>query len=139
MENLVYDDILMHYGTKRHSGRYPWGSGENPFQHSGDFLSRVEELEKGGMSQKEVAEALGLSTTEFRLQKSLAKDERRAANVATAKAMRGDGYSLREIAAKMGFKNDSSVRTLLNEDTENRKKAAQATADILKKEVEKKA
>lgn len=31
------DSILEHYGTKRHSGRYPWGSGENPYQRSGDF------------------------------------------------------------------------------------------------------
>ena len=23
---------LMHYGTPRHSGRYPWGSGANPYQ-----------------------------------------------------------------------------------------------------------
>lgn len=30
-------DILMHYGTPRHSGRYPWGSGENPYQRNGDF------------------------------------------------------------------------------------------------------
>ena len=37
-------DILMHVGIKRRSGRYPWGSGDNPYQHSGDFLSRVEEL-----------------------------------------------------------------------------------------------
>lgn len=39
-------NILEHYGTKRHSGRYPWGSGDNPYQHSGDFLSRVEELKR---------------------------------------------------------------------------------------------
>ena len=38
------DDILMHYGMPRRSGRYPWGSGDNPYQHSGDFLSRVEKL-----------------------------------------------------------------------------------------------
>ena len=31
-------NILEHYGTKRHSGRYPWGSGDTPYQHSGDFL-----------------------------------------------------------------------------------------------------
>ena len=41
----IVDDILMHYGVKRRSGRYPWGSGENPYQHGGDFLARVEELE----------------------------------------------------------------------------------------------
>ena len=34
------DDILIHYGMPRRSGRYPWGSGDNPYQHSGDFLSR---------------------------------------------------------------------------------------------------
>lgn len=26
------DDYLMHYGTPRHSGRYPWGSGKRPHQ-----------------------------------------------------------------------------------------------------------
>ena len=40
--DILDDDVLIHYGTKRHSGRYPWGSGETPYQHSGDFLSRVE-------------------------------------------------------------------------------------------------
>ena len=45
------DEFLEHYGIKRRSGRYPWGSGEDPYQHSGDFLSRVEELKKSGMSE----------------------------------------------------------------------------------------
>lgn len=26
--DLVEEDILMHYGVKRRSGRYPWGSGD---------------------------------------------------------------------------------------------------------------
>ena len=39
-------DALEHYGIKRRSGRYPWGSGEDPYQHSGDFLSRIDELTK---------------------------------------------------------------------------------------------
>ena len=39
-------DYLMHYGTKYHSGRYPYGSGEDPFQHEGDFLSRIDRLKK---------------------------------------------------------------------------------------------
>ena len=42
--NSIAEDNLMHYGTPRHSGRYPWGSGDNPYQRSGDFLSRIEEL-----------------------------------------------------------------------------------------------
>ena len=40
------NDILMHYGIKRRSGRYPWGSGEDPYQHGRDFLARIEELKK---------------------------------------------------------------------------------------------
>ena len=63
--NPIAEDILMHYGVKRRSGRYPWGSGKNPYQHSGDFLSRVEELKESGMSEKEIAEALGLTTTDL--------------------------------------------------------------------------
>ena len=38
------EEYLAHYGTKFHSGRYPYGSGEDPYQHGGDFLSRVEKL-----------------------------------------------------------------------------------------------
>ena len=50
-------DILMHYGIGKldgapgpGSGRYPLGSGKNPNQHSGDFLSRVNELRKQGFT-----------------------------------------------------------------------------------------
>ena len=50
--NPIAEDILMHYGMPRRSGRYPWGSGDNPYQHSGDFLSRVKELKEQGMSEK---------------------------------------------------------------------------------------
>lgn len=39
-------DELMHYGMPRRSGRYPWGSGKEPYQHSGDWLSRVETLKR---------------------------------------------------------------------------------------------
>ena len=34
-------DELMHYGTPRHSGRYPWGSGERPFQGDGIPANRL--------------------------------------------------------------------------------------------------
>ena len=43
-------DELAHYGVKRRSGRYPWGSGDTPYQHSGDFISRVDELRKSGFT-----------------------------------------------------------------------------------------
>ncbi|MCM1179393.1 MAG: helix-turn-helix domain-containing protein [Clostridium sp.] len=136
--NQVAEDILMHYGMPRRSGRYPWGSGENPYQHSGDFLSRIEELKKRGMSEKEIADSFGLTTTQFRTQKSLAKNERRALEVATAKGLREKGYSLNEIAEKMGYTNDSSIRSLLNESSESNMNQAQKTADFLRKQIDEK-
>ena len=71
--NPIVEDILMHYGMPRRSGRYPYGSGENPYQHSGDFLSRVQELKKSGMSETDIAKNMGLTTTQLRTQMSLAK------------------------------------------------------------------
>ena len=132
------DDILIHYGVKRRSGRYPWGSGKEPYQHSGDFLGRVEELNKKGLSEKEIADTIGLTTSHLRIQKSLAKDERRMLQVARAKSLREDGYSLSEITKIMGFNNDSSVRALLNENAESKMKLALTTADMLKKQVDEK-
>ena len=131
-------NYLMHYGVPRRSGRYPWGSGDNPYQHSGDFLSRIESLKKEGKTEKEIADELNLTTTQLRIQMSLAKDERRSLEVATAKGLREKGYSLNEIAEKMGYANDSSIRSLLNESSEVRMNQAKATADFLKKQIEEK-
>ena len=128
----------MHYGMPRRSGRYPWGSGDNPYQHSGDFLSRIDELKSQGLRETEIAAQLGLTTTQLRTQMSLAKDERRSLQVSTAKGLREKGYSLNEIAEKMGFANDSSVRSLLNENSEARMNQAKTTADFLKKMIDEK-
>ena len=136
--NPIAEEILMHYGMPRRSGRYPWGSGENPYQHSGDFLSRIDELKSQGMSDTEIAKAMGLTTTQYRTQKSLAKDERRALDVARAKSLREDGLSLNEIAKEMGFANDSSVRSLLNENSEVRMNQAKTTAEFIKKQIDEK-
>ena len=37
-ENKPDINELMHYGMPRRSGRYPWGSGKDPYQHCTDFL-----------------------------------------------------------------------------------------------------
>ena len=133
------DDYILHYGMPRRSGRYPWGSGDNPYQHEGDFLSRVQELKDQGLSEKEIADALGMSTTELRVQKSIANDERRAVLAQQAKDLQAKGYNTYQIAEKMGFKNEASVRNLLNNDSAKRRmNAAKTTADFLREQIEKK-
>ncbi len=77
------EDALMHYGMPRRSGRYPWGSGENGYQHGRDFLGRVEEMRKSGFTYTDekgktwtgdtaIAKSLGMSTTDFRTEIGLA-------------------------------------------------------------------
>ena len=144
------DDVLIHYGIKRRSGRYPWGSGDNPYQHSGDFLSRVEELRKekptwtdpktGKVHKGDtaVAHLMGMSTKAFRTQVGLAREERRQLQVDEAKSLAAKGYGATEIARKMGLPGESSVRSLLNQNSESRMKAASNTADFLREQVDKK-
>lgn len=135
--NPIAEDILMHYGVKKRSGRYPWGSGDTPYQHSGDFLSRVEELKKAGKSEVEIAKDLGLSTTELRVSKQIASHERRQLEVDRAKSLKEDGLSNTEIGRIMG-KNESTIRSLLDENRAANTSRAKNTADILKSEIEKK-
>ena len=137
--NPVVEDMLMHYGMPRRSGRYPWGSGEDPYQHSGDFLSRVEELKKNGWEEtpENIKKEFGLTTTQYRTEKALAKDERRILQVETAKSLKSDGLGATEIGRKMGLP-ESTVRSLLNEHSELRMQQAKKTAEFLKEQVDKK-
>lgn len=134
--NRIAEEILMHYGTKRHSGRYPWGSGDNPYQHSRDFLARIEELHKQGFSEKDIAQAMGLSTTVLRSQKSAANSERRRELADTARKLQSEGLNPTEIAKRMGYPNESSIRNLLREDIQERSNKARNTADFLKERVD---
>lgn len=133
------NDVLMHYGIKRRSGRYPWGSGEDPYQHGRDFLARIEELKKSGWTEtpESIREEFGLTTTQYRAQKAIAKDERRALNVATAKSMKEDGLGDSEIGRRMGV-NESTVRSWLNSESEARMNQAKKTAEFIKEQIEKK-
>ena len=139
------EESLEHYGMPRRSGRYPWGSGENPYQRNADFLSRVEILRKEGWEEtpENIMDEFGLTTSQYRTQKGLAKDERRMLKVATAKSMKEDGLGATEIARKMSEKfcesiNESTVRSLLDSKSESRMLKAKETADFIKKQVDKK-
>ena len=134
--NHVAEDILMHYGMPKRSGRYPWGSGENPYQHSGDFLSRIEQLKKEGWSEtpENIMKEFGLTTTQYRTEKRLATHERRMLDVARAKSLREDGLGYTEIGREMGM-SESTIRSLLNQHSESRMNAAKKTADFLREQI----
>lgn len=128
---------LMHYGVLRRSGRYPWGSGENPYQRYDSFLGYVDELRSQGLSEVEIARGLGMTTSELRSRKSIAKAEKRAADAAEAWRLKEKGYSNVAIGERMGI-NESSVRNLLKPSLQERNNVTKATADMLKNSVEEK-
>ena len=143
MSNPVVDEMLMHYGMPRRSGRYPWGSGEDPYQHGRDFLGRVDELRKQNFTWEDpetgkrytgdtaIAKSMGLTTSQFRTEIGLATDERRALQVARYKSLKEDGLNNSEIARKMGV-NESTVRSWANAEAEARMNKSQETANFLK-------
>ena len=49
------DEDIKHYGTPRHSGRYPWGSGDNPYQRNAAWLAQYRDLHDKGLTDSEIA------------------------------------------------------------------------------------
>ena len=131
------EDHLEHYGTPRHSGRYPWGSGDNPYQRNADFLGRVETLKNEGMKQTQIAKALGMNTSELRTRVSIARSENWNYNRREAVRLKEKGMSNVAIAKRMGLPGESSVRLLLNSELAERMNSTQRNANILRKEVDK--
>lgn len=141
LEEDYYDDLpddeLAHYGTPRHSGRYPWGSGENPYQHEAFFRKSLSEMTTQGLTEKEIMQAMGMSSTEFRQMRSISKDQQRLENIAKAQRLKEKGYSNVQIGKMFDPpRGESYIRTLLNEGNEERASATRNTADFLKSQLE---
>ena len=70
---LSDEEFIEHYGMPRRSGRYPWGSGEDPYQHEDDFLSRIEKLKEKGWTEtpENIKREFGLTTSQYRIEKSI--------------------------------------------------------------------
>lgn len=134
--NQFAEDILQHYGMPRRSGRYPWGSGENPRQRMMDFASRVRELRKQGVSDQEIAKAFGLkSTGELRTRYSNARDLEGIDRYESARALIDDGLSQNEAAKAMGV-NESTLRSYLNERSLARRAEAANVANWLRDQID---
>ena len=120
----------------RGSGRYPFGSGNRPHQHSWDLKDRYYKLKALGMSEKDIAAAMGYTKKEWdkekqewveggHIAKLRAEKEIAIANVNADKyeevmwyynhidPKTGKPYKRAEIARIMGI-NESSVRSIEN-------------------------
>lgn len=138
---FMTDDVneyLAHYGMPRRSGRYPWGSGDNPYQNNANFLAYVEDLRKKGLTDTEIARGAGITTTQFRAMQSIAKNQKRKADEAQALRLKETGMSNVAIGKEMGI-NESSVRALLNPAMQDRADVLTATSNMLREQLGEKA
>lgn len=135
---------LYHIGVKHRSGRYPYGSGERPYQdmepwYNGvysDFMAEYTKLSNEGLSQVEIANQMKISTTVLRQRMVIARNELKAARAAHAYRLKTDkGYSNEKIAEILGV-TEGTVRNFLKNGAEVKALEVQNTADALKEVVE---
>lgn len=131
-----WKDFLMHYGTKRHSGRYPWGSGDSPYQHSGDFYAAMKTALSNGATKSALAKQFGMSTTEFNTCYSVAEKIHREDMRMRAINMAKEGKSYTEIGRVLGIGDTSARNLVLNADTADRKNTSRQLVDVLKEQLE---
>jgi len=153
---VAEEDYLMHYGILRKSGRYPWGSGENPLQRSKTFLDTIEQHKKiDGMTESEIAKAYSpvdkdgnvikdeqMTVADLRATKSRAGNEVKQEQIRTAQRLRDKGMGPSAIARQMSTDekkvSESTVRSLLEPGRLEKLDILQSTADMLKRQVEEK-
>src|SRR6478735_6224928 len=129
-------DELMHYGTPRHSGRYPWGSGgeDQAVPRTANFLDHVKEMRRQGISDTDIAKSLDMTTTEFRVRNSREKNFAKQRDIQHAQALKDKGVSVSEIGRLMG-KNESSIRALLAPGVKDKTDRLTSTMNMLKENV----
>src|SRR5690349_10032625 len=131
-------NYLEHYGIKRKSGRYPWGSGGTVEQRSKSFIDYVKQMLGMGLTEPQIAQGLGMTTTELRATRTIANAEKKAADIATATRLKYDrGMSNMKIGEQMGI-NESSVRALLAPGAMRKTEELRGTANFLYDQVKEK-
>lgn len=132
------EEYLSHYGTPRHSGRYPWGSHNNEGfpQRNPKFLDMYRNLKKQGLTDKEIYKGLGITSTEFRAKRSIALHEERQENIARAQALKDKGVSGTKAAALMGVP-EATYRSFLEPGAKDRADKLINTANMLQKHADK--
>lgn len=137
-EVLKGEDVLAHIGVIRRSGRYPWGSGNNPHQRNNtDFLSEIKKLKEEGLSEKDIAQGFGISIAQLRNAASVARNQNLLELQGRALQLKESGMSINAIGRELG-KNESSIRSLLDPALMERRAQLANTANMLKGQIEEK-
>ena len=137
------DDELMHYGVGheddppgRGSGRYGYGTGENPLQHEESLKARVAQLKKQGVTGGgDIARALGYkSSGELRKALSIEDDRRKEAMMTVVPEMVKKDMTVKEIAEKLGV-SQTTVRNYISGKKQVQTNRTNVVADALRDEL----
>jgi DNA-binding CsgD family transcriptional regulator len=140
------DNYLAHYGILRRSGRYPWGSGGDwgsgpnatTPQRSKTFLDHVQDLKNKGLSEQKIAAGFGMTTTQLRDTKSIARNAYKQDQIAQVNRLAFDkGWSNMEIARRMNL-NESTVRSLKAQAQRENNDILTTISNMLRKHVDEK-
>lgn len=161
----------MHYGRGHldggNSGRYPWGSGENPYQRLESFMSIYKKLRSEGMddeaigqiwgmpvaqaftqayqslkkdyglSRTDVAHLWGITTSELDAKQQIYTAQVDSMNLFKARNLKEHGYSNVKIAELMNT-TEGSVRNWLSQDESRKQKIIDETTSVLRNAVKEK-
>lgn len=142
-------DELKHYGIKRHSGRYPWGSGRDPYQRSMSFYALVDDLKAKGVPDTDIAKLIGdqvreitgnprdkFTTADLRSTRTIAKEQIVLEQTRRAVSLRDKGVSIQKIAEQLDLP-QPTVRLRLKNSEKFKQSALAATAEVIRKNVDK--
>ena len=135
----MYSDELMHIGVQERSGRYRWGSGEDPYQRLqpfGDILTTVSELRSKGLTEAQQAEYLQMSTNKLRKEISLANAYREQIRMDTIRSGLKRGDTNTAIAERLGM-SEGSVRHLIKKMESEKFQAKQTAKEQIEEMVKK--
>lgn len=133
---LTEEEYLEHYGTPRHSGRYPWGSGDNQENtRNQSIVDYIKEEKEKGLSEKEIAKGRGMTIKQMRDMASIERAAIKKDQIRTAQKLQEKGYGSTAGAQHMGIP-ESTYRTLLAPGAEDKVNVISSTADSLRREVD---
>lgn len=130
------DDKLYHYGTPRHSGRYPWGSGKDPYQHGGSMVGTDKFYKDKGLSKTERAHAMGYTRTQYDRLLSNALQEQKASETRQWQELKDKGWSYNAIADRYGVPASTIRSRLSQQGAVKRVSATDGTAQMLRDRLE---
>lgn len=138
------NDAIFHVGVKRRSGRYGWGTGENPYQHEPWFRwgESLYKLRSEGLTDKEIAKVLSeefnlklKSSGDIRAWDTIYKNQRTRELIAYANHLRNEcDWSNTAIAARLGV-SEGTVRNYLKPGAEENSIIVNTVADKLREDI----